>query len=201
MAILTFPTIIPDTQTFGIRYNTQVSSSPISGTTQTVEMPGARWAGNVSFRDLLPAEAATLKGFLMQLRGSSGTFFYADQTHTDPFNLVTGTLTIAGGSGPRVIRVTLGASSPTFTAGDYVQIGADDSRELKMITASDIVSGDTYDLTVEPMIRRTDYVGLSVVYADPVGVFMLDSDTQASWALRGKASLSDINLSFLEIFS
>ena len=201
MAILVFPTITPETQDFGIKYNTQVSTSVLSGIAQTVELPGARWGGSMSFRDMTPAESATLKVFLLELRGSAGRFFYGDISHTDPFNAVTGSPTIESSSTNRVLRITLGASSPAFSPGDYVQIGADDSRELKMVLDSTSIGGDVYDITVEPAIRRTDYLNLPVVYSDPTAVFLLASSDQATWGTRSKALLSDMSIDFIEVFT
>jgi len=201
MAVLAFPTITPEMQDFGIRYNTQVSSSDISGVTQTVELPGARWSGNISFRDMTLQESADLKAFLLRLRGSAGRFYYGDVSHTSPFNVVTGSPTVESASTRRIVRVTLGSSSPTFSAGDYIQIGTGEDRELKMIMSSALVSGDTYDLTIEPMIRMATYVGESVVYTNPTGVFLLTSSDQAKWATRSKALLSDISIDFLEVFT
>jgi hypothetical protein len=200
MAILTFPTIDADSQDFGISYNTQISVSEISGIGFTVELPGARWRGGLNYTDMTPSQSADLKAFLLELRGSAGQFFYGDASHTSPFLAVTGSPTVESASTPRFIRVTLGASSPEFSAGDYVQIGADDQRELKMVLSSTVVSGDTYDLVIEPMIRRTDYVGLSVVYTNPKGVFLLTNDDQAFWSTRSKALLSSMNLDFVEAF-
>ena len=201
MAVLTFPSITPEIQDFGINYTTQISTSSISGIAQTVEMPGARWRGTIGYSDMTQTESAALKVFLLELRGAAGRFFYGDVTHTSPFLAVTGTPTIsATAATPRSIRMTLGASSPNFSPGDYIQIGTDDQRELKMIITSTIVAGDTYDVIVEPMIRRTDYVGKSVVYTDPKGVFFLSSDTQALWSSRSKALLNSMNLEFIEMF-
>ena len=200
MAILTFPSITPDIQDFGIRYNTQVSTSTISGVNQTVELPGARWRGNLSFRDLTLTEAAALKVFMLELRGSSGTFFYGDITHTSPFNSVTGSPVILSSSTRRIIKVTLGASSPNLSPGDYLQIGTNDQRELKMVISSTNTGGDDYDVIIEPMLRIQTYIGLSVVYTNPKGVFMLSADDQAKWASRSKAQLSDMTLDFIEIF-
>ena len=201
MAILTFPTILPETQDFGIKYNTQVSSSQVSGVTQTVEMPGARWVGSTNYRDMTLAESADLKAFMMELRGSAGRFYYGDITHTSPFNTVTGSPTVESSSTRRIIRVTLGASSPQFSRGDYIQIGTGTNRELKMVMSSASAGGDAYDLTIEPMIRMQTYVGESVVYTNPTGVFLLTTSEQARWATRGKALLSDMSLEFIEVFS
>jgi len=202
MAVLAYPTISAEIQDFGINYNTQISASDVSGITQTVELPGARWKGSLSYRDMTLTDSADLKAFMLQLRGSSGRFFYGDITHTDPFNAVTGSPTVTVVAGNRgLIRVTLGSSSPQFSAGDYIQIGTDDQRELKMVLASSLVSGDTYELTIEPIIRRNSYSGQSVVYSSPTGVFMLNTSDQANWASRSKAQLSDMSIEFIEVFS
>lgn len=200
MAILSFPSITPESQDFGITYNTQISTTPLSGIAQTVEMPGARWRGSMGFSSMTSAESAGLKAFLLELRGSAGRFFYGDVSKTATLLAVTGSPTIDSPSTNRIIRTTLGAGSPAFSVGDYVQLGTDDQRELKMIISSTLVSGDTFDIIVEPMIRRTDYLGLSIVYVNPKGVFLLSSDTQALWSVRSKALLSDINLDFIEMF-
>lgn len=200
MAILTYPSLTPESQSFGIAYNTQVSTSSIAGVNQTVELPGARWLGSASYRDATATDMSTLRAFMLELRGASGTFFYGDVSHTDPLLAVTGSPTILASSTVRLIKVTLGSSSPAFSPGDYVQLGADDQRELKMVISSTSTGGDSYDLVIEPMIRRTGFIGLSVTYANPKGVFMLTGDRQATWSTRSKALLSDINIEFIEIF-
>lgn len=194
MAILTFPTITPETFDFGIRYNTQVSTTTLSGITQTVELPGARWAGSMTFRDLSPADSAELKAFLLELRGSAGRFYLGDITHTSPFTTVTGSVTIESTSSPRILDVT--PSSGSFSVGDYIQVGTDANRELKMIVAQS--GSNPQAITVEPIIRRTDYVGQTITYTNPTGVFFLSSDDMAKWSVRSKAKLSDISISFVE---
>lgn len=201
MATLTFPSIVPDFQTFGMQYNTQVSTSSLNGITQTVELPGARWKGSMTFTEMTPIQAADLKAFLLELRGSSGRFLLGDFSHTSPFNAVTSVGTIESTSISSLIRVTLGAASPAFSAGDYIQIGTGDTRELKMIVDSTNIAGDVYDLTLESNIRRTDFIGLTITYTNPKGLFMLTSDDQALWGVRSKALLSDINMDFVEVFA
>lgn len=199
MAILTFPNITPESFDFGIKYNTQVSTTSMSGITQTVELPGARWAGSMSFRDLSVSESAALKAFLLELRGSSGRFYFGDITHTSPFNTITGEpLNIESTSDARTIVVSPsnGGSGGVFSVGDYVQVGTDVNRELKMVIG---VSGTTtQSLTIEPLMRRIDYTSQSLIYTNPTGVFFLSSDDMAKWSVRSKAKLSDISISFIE---
>jgi len=197
MAILTFPSITPDTLEFGIKYNTQISTTSLTGAITTIELPGARWKGSMSFRDLTLAESAELKAFLMELRGMSGRFFFGDLSHTSPFASVTGTLEIESGSSARLLKVSY-HSAAHLAAGDYIQVGDDDNRELKMIVGETEDSDPLWYLIIEPMMRRIDYEDEDAIYTNPKGVFMLDSDEQANWALRSKALLSDINISFIE---
>jgi len=196
MTILNFPNVIPDIQDFGVKYLTQVSGTSLTQIIQTVEMPGARWHGTMQFRDLPPTQAAELKAFLLKLRGASGRFFFGDLELTAPQSSVTGTPYIQSGSTARDIIVS--GHTGDFSVGDRIQIGdeADTTREYKMVV--EVNSSDS--LRIEPMMRRTDYVGKEVIYSNPVGVFLLDSDDHGKWSLRSKAKLSDIAFGFVEAF-
>ena len=106
MAVITFPAgLVPDTFEFGVQYNTQVSTTELSGIMQTVELPGARWKGSMSFRDMTPSESATLKGFLLELRGAANSFYYGDISHDTPFGGFSGTTTIGAGSTRRILNI------------------------------------------------------------------------------------------------
>ena len=198
MATLVFPSIVPDTLDFGIKYNTQISTTTLSGIIQTVELPGARWFGTMQFRDLNSAQSAELKAFLLKLRGSSGRFYFGDLELTSPQSTVSGTATIQSGSTAR--DIILSGHTGTFSVGDRIHVfnTGQTKREYKMIV--DVTSPDTY--TVEPMIRMpsSDFIGGEIVYTNPTGVFLLDSDDYAKWSLRSKALLSDMSFSFLEAF-
>lgn len=199
---INFPSnLYPDDQSFGIIYNTQIATSTLNGRVQTVELPGARWKGSVNFKDLTVAGSADLKRFLLELRGSSGRFWYGDLTHTLPFNSVSGALTVNSGSSARVVNTTFDSASEILSVGDYIEIGyPSGTSELKMIIDVSNTGGLDYDLTVEPMIRRTDYVGLNIKYSTPRGRFMLLNDEAAYWASRGKGHLTDISFDFIEVF-
>lgn len=201
MPAIDFPSgLTPETQTFGIKYNTQISTSAISGVSQVIEMPGARWRGSISFRDLLPADAATLQKFMLELRGSAGLFHYRDLSRTRTQATVSGILTVEAGSTNRLVKTT--PSNGGFTAGDYIQIGAKgDSPEYKMVISVSGAPASQQTLTIEPALRRTDYIGKSLVHINPVGEFRLINEAQLLWSIRTKAKLADINLEFLEFFS
>lgn len=193
---IAFPTgIVPDTQEFGIRYNTQVSSTSLSGIVQTVELPGARWFGSMSFRDLTPTESATLKAWLLELRGSSGRFYFGDLEITEPQGSVSGSITVTSGTAR---QIGISGISGSFSVGDRISIynTAQTEREYKMII--EVVNSTTYK--IEPMLRMPIANADDVIYTNPTGVFMLDADDHAKWSVRSKAKLSDISFSFVEAF-
>lgn len=196
-----FPNLTPDSQFFGIRYNTQISTSDISGISQVVELPGARWRGSIGFTDLTPNEAALLQVFLLKLRGSSNLFLYGDLSRTSPqAGTIGGSPVVVGGSTRRVVKTTV--TSGSFTSGDYIQIGTT-VPELKLITNANNTGGNNWDLTIEPALRgaASSYTSNAIITESPKGQFRLVNEDQLGWAVRGKAYLTDINLEFIEFFT
>ena len=198
---IAFPSnITPDTQEFGIRYNTQVSSTTLSGIVQTVELPGARWFGSMQFRDLTTADSAELKAFLLELRGSSGRFYFGDLELIEPQGSVSGPITVTSGSST-ARQIVVSGITGSFSVGDRISIynTAQTKREYKMIT--EVVNSTTYK--IEPMLRMPVADADDVIYGPtpkPTGTFLLDGDDYAKWSLRSKAKLSDIAFSFVEAF-
>ena len=80
--------------------------------------------------------------------------------------------------------------------GDYIQIGSGADQEYKMVISE--TGSSPQQLTIEPLMRRTDYIGQSVIYTNPKSIFLLDSDDLARWSVRSKAKLSDLSISFVE---
>ena len=156
MAVLTFPDIVPSSISFGIKYNTQINISSLSGAVQTVEIPGARWVANMSFSDMEPAETRVLAAFLAELRGSSGRFALYDFSHKDPrgSNLAAGSVIVdvtasiatpivsgtasSGGSTTTLVDTTATFLDDGFTAGDYVQ-NTTLSQLAKIVSFTDTV--------------------------------------------------------------
>ncbi len=108
MTILAWPAALPAPTELrlGIRANTQVSGpSPFTGTSQTLEYPGARWVAQARFR-LNPANQRIMAGFLAALGGRAGRF-----TWSPPYQRQGDTLGDVGASPAGIPRIRTAGQS------------------------------------------------------------------------------------------
>jgi len=63
---------------FGLVSNTQTFISPLSGQSQSIERPGARWRADYTLPPMKRAQAAAWQALLLQLRGGAGRFYGYD---------------------------------------------------------------------------------------------------------------------------
>lgn len=210
--ILDFPNIVPESIDFRLMYVSQAYVSPFGGTTQTSEVPGARWAAKLNFTNLQPAEQRELSAFLISLRGMAGRFTMYDFSLPNPQAVIDGSVgSISNTSVDNTsftptatqFEVSTGAAT-NLRVGDYVslvpnpvggQTYPNSYRELKMITAK---AGDR--LTVEPPFRVVPTGGEAVAVNQAKGIFMLDTDDQGGWSASTSIALSNITISCIEAF-
>lgn len=201
--ILDFPDIIPDVTEWALLTNTQIFTSPLSGDTQTVTMPGARWAASLTFDNLTPSTARELMAFLVKLKGPAGRFYLYDHTLPDPRGIAGTAGTYAMVDGANQVGDTIDTKGWTVSqsnmllAGDYFQIG----DELKMITetaASD--SGGLSTLTFEPPIRNSPADSSNIILEKPMCVMRLIDDEQIRWSNAESILLSGITFACEEVF-
>lgn len=204
MSILIFPTLsrTPSGASFRLRGNTQTHRSPLDGTTQTLEMPGARWELTVRWDSLAEADHRTLGAFLARLRGQSGRFTFSPAIFAPRRGTATGT----------PVFLTAPASGETFTtegwtpssgsgqvAGDWLSYADTGGRvRLHLAVADHAVDGSgECSHTITPPIRRAGTVGQAVEVIAPIGVFMLAEDVSPDLEIR-PPRLGSVTLSMVE---
>jgi hypothetical protein len=89
--LYTFPNIIPTSNTWQLKTNTHIFTSPLSNATQVLELPGARWAATLKFDDLEDVEKRVLYSFLAKMRGAANQFKLYDHSYAGPQGDVGGT--------------------------------------------------------------------------------------------------------------
>jgi hypothetical protein len=108
MTILTLPTTPAfKASRFGLMSNTQSFRSPLSGTVQTIERPGARWQAFYQLPPLNRAQAAPWQSFLTQLRGGAGRFYAYDPDARQ----ARGSAAVSLTSGSNQLRNSVGAGA------------------------------------------------------------------------------------------
>nr|VFK15078.1 MAG: hypothetical protein BECKLPF1236A_GA0070988_101201 [Candidatus Kentron sp. LPFa]VFK30973.1 MAG: hypothetical protein BECKLPF1236C_GA0070990_101251 [Candidatus Kentron sp. LPFa] len=117
-----------------LRANTMAHRSPYTGSTETQELPGARWVVKMSFGNMRRSEEQLLQAFINDSRGISGRFRLFHFVRPTPLGTVTGTPRIKGAeqTGASILVDGLPANETgVFEPGDLIGIG----EELKQITA------------------------------------------------------------------
>lgn len=204
MAIFTYPTLSigPSGLTFSLVPNTMVHASPLSGATQTVELPGAKWAGQISYNLLEDADVRILRGFLAQMRGRANRMMIWDFSHATPSGVATGTPIVATAAIKGA--TTLATSGWTISQTNIMKIGdyfATSTGELKIITANVNSSATgTATLTFEPPARAAIALSSAITVNTPKVKCMLIDDQQDQIDLRPPI-LGTVTLKFVEAFT
>lgn len=198
MPVLTWPsTLIPSTFEIALVTPTQIFPSELTGTIQTLELPGTRWQGMMAFSNLVDEKAHTLRGFLASLRGQSGRFYLPAFDKRIPSGTALGSPQVKGvnqtGSTLAIDGCT--ANQAAFLkAGDYFQVG----DELKIMTANAATdsAGET-TLNFAPVLRTSPADNAAIITATPKLVAALADQNQVRWSQQPGAFYA-MAVSFLE---
>ncbi|WP_305047200.1 hypothetical protein [Geoalkalibacter sp.] len=194
----TFPQDIPVARAeWGLRSNTQTYRSPLSGATQTLELPGARWFARLTLPELTAAEWRTLAALLVGLRGQAGRVRLWDHGHPAPAGTALGVPVVSGAGQTGVALATSGwqaSQSGVLLPGDYVQVG----DELKMVmTQVDSNGAGAATIQIEPPLRQSPAGGSLLVLTRPSCLMMLADDEQTRWLTQAPRRKS-VTLDFEE---
>ncbi|MDQ1081451.1 hypothetical protein [Pseudoroseomonas cervicalis] len=189
MAILQFPTGIarPAGLSWLPRANTQSHTSPLDGTTQTLQMPGMRWVVTLTWEDLKPEHWRILGAFIAQLGGQAGRFTYGPW-HAPRTAPGVGAPVVDGAGQAGDLLVTRGWPNFTrvFNTGDWLSYPDAQGRPmLHQVVANSSSNGTGQAATrLAPPLRRPGADGAAVEVVNPVGVFMLASDDDGEIRFR-----------------
>lgn len=198
MTYRTFPiSIDPESSEWGYLANSQSHVSPLSGSEDTLELPGMRWIDTLLFSGYTRAEAAELEAFIYACRGKAGRFYLWNHARPTPRGTASGAPVVNGG-GQLGGSISTSGWTPNAAGvllpGDFVGIGG----ELKAITAQvNADAGGVALLPIEPPQRYAPANGSAVVTTRPTALFRLVEDRQV---FRHLAALTDFTLMAVETF-
>lgn len=190
----------------GLKANTQLFTSELSGDIQTLELPGTRWTFSFRVANILRADGALLEAFIAKLRGMANRaqlpVFGRESPQGDwlgsgAVNNEAGSPTIAQTGASLVCNgFTAGA---TVKAGDYFNLGA--NGQLLMVTEDGTADGSgNLTISVQPNIRVAPAHGTVLQYTDPFLPLAILASAHQKWQM----SAGDINnypFDFVEVFA
>jgi hypothetical protein len=199
-AFPTFNRAIPFTEwQFGQVPNVRSFTSPLSGTTQVADLPGARWAFSLRLDGLTREERGIMEAFMAKLRGGGNRFTCHDLINARPRGTMRGTpvvnATISAGAVSAQIVAGFQAGT-TVLEGDKLAIGGELKVSLTNVTLDGSGIGT---LTVEPPFRAQVSSGASVVWDKPTAQFM---PVDPSWRIEYRAPrFGGLAFDAIEVFS
>ena len=203
MATLAYPTLklsAPSKQLFRLVANTQSFASPLNGSVQTVELPGARWAGQIFYETLEDPDIRLLESFLDQLRGRAGRFNMLNFARLSPSGVGTGSPVVSASGQTGVTLATSGwtiSQTGIMKAGDLFVV----NTELKRIVTTVNSSGTgTATLTFEPPLRASPPLSAVITVNSPTVKCMLSDDNQNQIEMYGP-NLGSLTMNFVEAFT
>ena len=177
---LSYPLSLPDTigiAQIELRATNAValSSSPFTFQQQVHVYSGQAWSADISLPPVNEELAEAWVGFLLALRGQSGTFYLNDPLNTSPRGTAT-SLSVTGSSGSSSVSASLNGS---LKAGDWFSLGSGTSTRLYKVV-QDINSSGTME--IYPALRSAAS-GTSADLTGAKGVFRLASN-ETSWSIN-----------------
>lgn len=182
MTTYAFPSTLPAPQRvrWELVNNTQTFTSPLTGSMQTLEIPGARWRFSATWGSFGAADAATMRAFLAKLRGQANRFTVSPWRYESPRGAGGGTPLVKGGSQTGNSLDIDGAPTTTtdwLVAGDYFAVNG----ELKLVIADvDTDGAGEATITFEPALRAAPPDNDPLTLTNPLATFVL-TETVVGW--------------------
>ena len=183
---------------FGIKYNTLVHQSPLTGYVQTVGLTGARWTASITYPTLSLADGAKMDAFIASLKGQQNRLALYNLARQDILGAGTGSPVVsgAGQTGSSINTGGWGSNQVVLKAGDMIGIGG----ELKMVLADVTSNGSgAATITFEPALRASPSNGSAIDITKPTALFILTENEIRTRRLQDH--FEGITLDFVEVFA
>ena len=182
---LSFPSVGIQSMSMRLRRVVAVAESPFTLDTQVYTHQGARWEAEISLPPLTHAEAKSIEGFIVGLKGREGTFTFGNPLDTSTLSDNT-----VSSAAIRAESFTLGSGTAAVSAGTYFEL----NNYLYLVT-SDKAAGAT-TLNFQPPLRSAVSSSLAVKYNLPTTTWRMSSN-DVGWSIN-EASIYGFSFSCME---
>lgn len=177
------------------RSNTQVATSPLTGSVQTQELPGARWLMTV--QAAAAVEVHALETLLVKLRGQANRVSVYPLHRPTPRGTWGGTPLVQGTAQVGASLITDGwTAGSTLLAGDFFAVNG----ELKQVVADATANGSgVMTIVFEPPLRASPADNAPLTLIRPTCTMMLASP---EWAIGiGAGTIIEGAIDLVEVWS
>ncbi|MHC1701487.1 MAG: hypothetical protein AB9900_10970 [Humidesulfovibrio sp.] len=179
----------PSAFTWHLLPHTQTWTSPLNGSSQTQELPGARWICKLPYRKMREDDWRAFTVFVARLRGAAGRFYLSPLHALPARGVATGTPLVYGAAQTGTSLITDGWTPSTaniLRAGDYFHVATASGRELKLITAdANSASDGKATLVFEPPLRASPADNAALEVTAPSCAMRLTGDDQGQFEWSG----------------
>ena len=182
---LSFPSIGIQSMSMRLRRVVAVAESPFTLDTQVYTHQGARWEAEISLPPLTHAEAKSIEGFIVGLKGREGTFTFGNPLDTSTLSNNT-----VSSAAIRAESFTLGSGTAAVSAGTYFEL----NNFLYCVT-SDKAAGAT-TLNFQPPLRSAVTSSLVVKYNLPTTTWRMSAN-DVGWSIN-EASIYGFSFACVE---
>lgn len=182
--------------------NTQRSNdSPLSGTSQTVSMPGARWGWSLDFGDHVDARREALEAYLLRLSGREHRVQLWDLKRPRPrgtCNLSGVTLAASAGQWAQVLQLAGCGAGRTLLAGDWV--GLPGGQVVRVVQSATADGAGAMTVEVRHMLRTAVSAGGAITLDRPSALYIRTEANLAAPRVPGRIQ-PGMSVDFIEVFS
>jgi len=196
MTAISFPVLTkrPSSWSWKLIGNAQNFTSPLTGSTQTMELPGARWWLKFGYTKLRQDDSRVFDAFLASMRGMAGRVLL-NPIHTESRRGIATGIPVVDGAGQTGRTLSTSGWTPStagiMRTGDYFSVATASGPELKILTADAASNAsEKASLMFEPPLRSTPVNGAAINVSAPVCPMRLVDADQGELALNAPYYLS-----------
>jgi hypothetical protein len=173
MSTITWPVAIcPAQLAFGLRTNVLVSTSPLNGTIDTLEIPGARWVGSMTLPPATYADQAVREALFSEIGGQANRVALWHFARPEPRGTMRGSPTLSATAAAGATSLSIATTTGnTLLAGDMVKVGS----QLVQVIADATAAASVLTVSVRPALRAQVASGGAVSWDKPTTTFILGS--------------------------
>lgn len=148
-------------------------TSPLDGSVQTLELPGARWMVSIVMTPLQEYDTALMESFLAKLRGQANRFTLWNMSRPAPRGTISGSPLVNGAQAAGAsLNIKSAPVGSTLLEGDYIGLNG----ELRLVgTNATADGGGLMTLALDSPLRNAVTDGMAITLLKPLATFMMTS--------------------------